>query len=146
MRFQVTLVFRGARVRHLGPLLITHTRMHVQAALGALADDADLILDQALANADPVAEIAAQFQVREARQKPAGNPRIKEYPAPVRFVGDGDAAPGFELERALEEVNALILGKGVLPAVSVYKTGGIRLGGRNLFTQRFKVVRDGFAA
>ena len=38
--FQVHLVFRGSRVRHLGPLLIAHARMQVQAVIGALADGA----------------------------------------------------------------------------------------------------------
>jgi hypothetical protein len=82
--------------------------MHVQTVIGALANDGDLIFDQPLADADPVAEIAAQFQVRKTRQQPAGDPGIEENPAPVRFVGDGDSALGFELERALEKTSAFL--------------------------------------
>src|ERR1035441_6605748 len=66
VRFQMPLVFRGAWVRHLGPLLVAYARMHVQTAIGALTDDPNLIFDQALANADPMAEIAAQFQDRKS--------------------------------------------------------------------------------
>jgi hypothetical protein len=120
--------------------------MHVQTVPGALADDADLIFDQALTNADPMAEIAAQLQVWKARQKLAGDPGTKEYPAPVRFVGDGDAAFGFELECALEEANALVLGKGVLPTVGIDKAGGESFGCGDLLTERIKVLRDGLPA
>ena len=59
VRFQMPLIFRRARVGHLGPFLIAHARMDVQTALGALADDADLIFDQSFADANPMAEIAA---------------------------------------------------------------------------------------
>src|ERR1019366_1742623 len=142
VRFQVPLVFRGAWVRHLGSLLVAHARMHVQTAIGALTDDPNLIFDQAFANADPMAEIAAQFQVRKARQQATGDPGIKENPAPVRFVRDGDAALGFELKRALKEARALILREGVLSAVGIDKASAEGLGGGNLFAERVKVFAD----
>ena len=60
-------------------------------------------------------------------------------------MGDGDAAFGFELESALEKANALILGKGVLPAMGIDKARGEGFGCGNLFAERLKVVRDGLA-
>jgi hypothetical protein len=60
----------------------------------------------------------------------------------VRFVGNGDAAFGFELEGAFEEANALVVGKGILPAVGVDKAGGESFGGGDLLTERFKVRLD----
>ena len=63
----------------------------------------------------------------------------------MRFVGDGEAAFGFELERALEEANALVLGEGVLPAVGVDEARGKRLGDGNLLAQRVKVLSDRLA-
>src|ERR1035441_440126 len=43
VRFQMPLVFRGAWVGHLGSLFVAHARMHVQATVGALANDVGLV-------------------------------------------------------------------------------------------------------
>src|ERR1039458_9772601 len=145
VRFQMPLIFGGTWIRHLGPLFVAYAGVNVQTVIGALTDDADLVFDQSFANADPVAEIAAQFQVRKARQQTTGDPGIKKNPAPVRFVRDGDPALGFELKRALEKASALILREGVLSTVGVDKASAEGLGGDDLFAERVKVVCDALA-
>ena len=53
-------------------MLVADARMHVQTVISALADDGDLIFDQPLANADPVAEIAAELERLKPVQQPWG--------------------------------------------------------------------------
>src|SRR6185436_6445218 len=97
--------------------------------LTALAEDVQLVIHQALTDADPMAEIAAKFQISELREQATGNPGIVEDAAAMRLVGDGQLSLGFNVQRLFKKLDALGLAPGVSAGMAVDELGIEQRGG-----------------
>jgi hypothetical protein len=105
--------FRGAWIGHLGAFLVADARMDVVAVPGREIDDGSAVFEQALGHADPVAEVAGQFQFRKPFEDGSRGPGVSKAAEPVCFVGDGEPQAPFEFERRTVEV----LGFGQAPGI-----------------------------
>jgi hypothetical protein len=116
----MSFVFRSAWVRNLRAFFVPHPRMDVNTPLCGLANNVSFTFQEPLTYQHPVAEVAAQIELRIFCQNPSRRPGIIENSSPMSFVRDGDADPGFEFERLAEKPPCFLLRKPVTATVAIY--------------------------
>ena len=141
---QVGMVFRSPWVWNLRALRVTHPYMQMEAPGGTFTDDLYLIVNQPFANANPMTEVATEFQIFKPGQQTAGGPGVVQDSAAVGFVRNRDVGIGFNLEDFLEETGALLIRKAITAAMGVDQAGPERFGDRDLLTERFHVLSNAF--
>jgi hypothetical protein len=90
---------------------------------GALCNDLGLPLQKTLTDKNPMAEVAAQIELREFPDKPLRIPRIVQISSSVCFMSNANAGLGLEFERLSEKSPRVLLGKPIRPAVAVDRPG-----------------------
>ena len=101
---EVLCPFGCARVGNLGAFLKPDTGVHMMTMFGGQLDDFFTIRQQSLRHADPVAEIAGQFQAGISFQDGARGPGIAKVTQPMRFMSHGYAQLTFHFKGGAIEV------------------------------------------
>ncbi len=116
---QVRPVLRSARIWHLRALFIPDARMDMQRTSSTEADNVRLIVQQPLADQNPVAEFGTQTHAREMFQQPLRDPGVIENAAAMclahlyRFL--------LEAQCLREERVRFLFAEGVLTAMGIDK-------------------------
>ena len=119
MRREFVRPFWGTRITDLRALSMTDARMYVQTTFGHQADGGQLIIDQALTNIHPMAEISGDIQRGECLKNRRGGPWRMEDATAMEFVRDRDRQAAFVGGNSIEEIKRLRAREGITPAVAV---------------------------
>jgi uncharacterized protein YfkK (UPF0435 family) len=109
MSLKVSAVLGRARVRDLRALFVPHPGMHMDGVAGTPLNDFGNIVQQPLADANPVTVVAAQLQIINLRQEPLRDPGIIEDTSPVRLVSDWNSHSPFQIQSFAHELHRLRL-------------------------------------
>jgi hypothetical protein len=94
--------------------------MDVNTPLCGLANNVRFTFQEPFTYQHPVAEVAAQIELRKFCQNPSRRPGIIENSPPMSFVRDRDADPGFEFQRLAEEPSCFLIRKPVTATMAIY--------------------------
>ena len=112
-------------MRHLGTLIVSDARMDVVRARDAEVEHIGFGIDEPLAHAAPMGEIAGQSQLRQGQQNIAGNPRMKQ-PSELRWVSKLTTTlpSASAISTAAPRKSVLMaIGQASQPAMTVRKRG-----------------------
>ena len=108
-----------ARIGHLRSFRVTHSAVNVHGALGQTCQRFRLIAEQTLANTHPMAEVGDDLDLGVFVDQDAGDGRVKQAPAPMGLVCEGNRKSLFQLLRAAEVLVHGVQGPRVLAGVDI---------------------------
>jgi hypothetical protein len=96
--------FRRAWIGNLRSFLMTDPGMEVVAMLRRKLDDIPAVFKQAFGHANPVAEIAGQFEIGKFFENRPGGPWISEIPQAMRLMADRHAKTALHFQHRTVEI------------------------------------------